>query len=103
MLKVVKHQVIAGQQIKLKVVNYSRLRPIQKSSVHDAAGSSPFTWFCLHLVRASVEYSLRSFQVDWVTCLAVSQRSRQYRILQPMKPASEPEIQLQTYCRSDMV
>ena len=27
MLKVVKHQVIAGQQIKLKVVNYSRLRP----------------------------------------------------------------------------
>ena len=27
MLKVVKHQVIAGQLIKLKVVNYSRLRP----------------------------------------------------------------------------
>ena len=30
MLKVVKHQVIAGQLIKLKVVNYSRLRPIAK-------------------------------------------------------------------------
>ena len=28
MLKVVKHQVIAGQLIKLKVVNYSRLRPV---------------------------------------------------------------------------
>ena len=29
MLKVVKHQVIAGQLIKLKVVNYSRLRPLK--------------------------------------------------------------------------
>ena len=30
MLKVVKHQVIAGQLIKLKVVNYSRLRPYRR-------------------------------------------------------------------------